>query len=332
MVQLKFIPRGNEDESETEEDASPDSHSHEPEPEEHIDLLDDDVDGEDAETVMVLDGSRRSILVERALGHLGEHLGHGINTVLHLHVGNAENIPSIRGELSTKEGVHEVHLANNVDEVEDLTEDKLVNVDVMGSDGPGDPVDDDRAAILSSVFFDHGSVEVLDEHADLSSLPRLPDEVRDVAHDGLCEQNEADPLVPGVPDLITVIVGGNVAGIVVRSSTRTNARVGEILALGTSELFWQSECSMDPAVCIEHIGRDCLSDAGDGISKELSSSGEETTGSKNHKSHLVMKAKCCVVNQTSFGSDPLRDRSEKTQHGQKQSIKEKAKRCCLFVR
>ena len=41
-----------------------------PEPEEDVDLLVDDVLGEDAEAVLVLDGSGRAELAERALGHL----------------------------------------------------------------------------------------------------------------------------------------------------------------------------------------------------------------------------------------------------------------------
>ena len=48
-----------------------DGQEDEPEPEEDVDLLVDDVEREDAETVELLDGSRGSELVEGAFGHLG---------------------------------------------------------------------------------------------------------------------------------------------------------------------------------------------------------------------------------------------------------------------
>ena len=50
----------------------------EPEPEKDVDLLVDDVEGEDAEAVVLLHGAGGAELVERALGHLGEHPGGGV--------------------------------------------------------------------------------------------------------------------------------------------------------------------------------------------------------------------------------------------------------------
>ena len=55
-----------------EVDGGPNGESDEPEPQEDVDLLVDDVDGENAEAVEVLDGSRRTKPLEGALGHLGE--------------------------------------------------------------------------------------------------------------------------------------------------------------------------------------------------------------------------------------------------------------------
>ena len=46
----KDIPRHNGDDSEAEEDAGPSDENHEPEPEEDIDLLVDDVQGQNTET------------------------------------------------------------------------------------------------------------------------------------------------------------------------------------------------------------------------------------------------------------------------------------------
>jgi hypothetical protein len=58
-------------------DGGPDGESDEPEPEEDVDLLVDDVHGEDAETVLVLNRSRGTVVVERALGHLEERRKEG---------------------------------------------------------------------------------------------------------------------------------------------------------------------------------------------------------------------------------------------------------------
>ena len=55
---------------------------HEPEPEEDVDLLVDDVQRQDAETIVFGDGARGSVLVEGALGHLGEDHVHGVRPIL----------------------------------------------------------------------------------------------------------------------------------------------------------------------------------------------------------------------------------------------------------
>ena len=68
-------------------DASPDGEADEPEPEEDVDLLVDDVDRQDAQPVVVHDRSRRPVLVEGALGHLGEDLGHRVHPLLHVLAG-----------------------------------------------------------------------------------------------------------------------------------------------------------------------------------------------------------------------------------------------------
>ena len=59
-------------------DTSDDGQDDEPEPEEDVDLLVDDVEREDAETVKLLHRPGRTKLVECALGHL-EHVNFYIN-------------------------------------------------------------------------------------------------------------------------------------------------------------------------------------------------------------------------------------------------------------
>ena len=61
---------GEADHPEDHVDAGPDGHGDEPEPQEDVDLLVDDVQGKHAQAVLLLNSSRRTILVESALGHL----------------------------------------------------------------------------------------------------------------------------------------------------------------------------------------------------------------------------------------------------------------------
>ena len=60
-------------------DGGEDGEEGEPDPEEDVDLLVDDVDGEDALRVVALDGARGAVLAERALGHAREHPRHRVD-------------------------------------------------------------------------------------------------------------------------------------------------------------------------------------------------------------------------------------------------------------
>ena len=78
-----------------------DGEGDEPEPEEDVDLLVEDVHAEDAEGVEPLDGSGPAILVEDALGHLGKDPRHRIDTVLRLHVHEAQHLKFTHGKHET---------------------------------------------------------------------------------------------------------------------------------------------------------------------------------------------------------------------------------------
>ena len=80
----------------------------EPEPEKDEDLLVDDVEGEDAEAVVPGDGAGGPVLVEGALGHLGEHHVHGVGPVLRALGGHCQHVPAVRRELIAKETVRKV--------------------------------------------------------------------------------------------------------------------------------------------------------------------------------------------------------------------------------
>ena len=79
-------------------------------PDEDVNLFVDDVEGENAETVFLLNCSGGTILVEGTLGYLGKYLGHGIGSVFRLHLGVGQNVPTVAQELPTEEEISEINL------------------------------------------------------------------------------------------------------------------------------------------------------------------------------------------------------------------------------
>ena len=93
-----------------EVDGGPDGEGDVPEPEEDVDLLVDDVHGQDAEAVLVLHRAGGTVLVEGALGHLREDAVHGVHAVLERLLAHAEHVGAVAGELTAEEHVHQVDL------------------------------------------------------------------------------------------------------------------------------------------------------------------------------------------------------------------------------
>ena len=84
-------------------------------------------------TVVIDNSSRGAVSVECALGQLREYLGHGVHPLIRLHVGNCQEFGAVCTEVSVEELVHEVHLTDDVDQVEELAEDELVGVGIVSS-------------------------------------------------------------------------------------------------------------------------------------------------------------------------------------------------------
>lgn len=101
---------GDGHEADQEVDAGPDDDGQEPKPQEDVDLLVDDVVGQDAETVLVLHRSGRTVHVERTLGHLGENLGQRIHPLLKGKLADGQDVSAVTGELAAEEHVHEINL------------------------------------------------------------------------------------------------------------------------------------------------------------------------------------------------------------------------------
>jgi len=104
-----------------------------PEPEEHVDFLIDDVHGQDTEGIMGLQGSRRTKFLEGALGHSWEYSSHGVNPVFGILLHHASNLDAIGTELPSKEDIHEVDVAKDVEEVDGLGDEHLERPDVVAA-------------------------------------------------------------------------------------------------------------------------------------------------------------------------------------------------------
>ena len=100
----------------------------EPEPEKDEDLLVDDVEGKDAEAVVLGHGARGTVHVEGALGHLREHRVHWVGSDLRVHRSHLDNLCPVGGELVAEEPVGEVDLADHVDQGQQLAEEEVEGV------------------------------------------------------------------------------------------------------------------------------------------------------------------------------------------------------------
>ena len=85
----------------------------EPEPEEDVDLLIDDIDGQDAEGIVALNVSRRAKLVEGAFGHAREYVDDRVHPVFFVAEGEGDDLDAKCEEGPVEETVHEEQLAWN---------------------------------------------------------------------------------------------------------------------------------------------------------------------------------------------------------------------------
>ena len=109
-------------------ETSGDEQNDEPEPHEDVDLLVEDVDGEDAEAVVDLDRTGASVLVEHALGHFGEDQVHRVAPVFRVHLRDGRHHGAVLGEHAAQEPVHQVQLEAQVDQRQKLAHGVLQEV------------------------------------------------------------------------------------------------------------------------------------------------------------------------------------------------------------
>ena len=79
-------------------------------PDENVDFFVDDVERENAESVLLFNRSGGTVLEEGALRHLREDLGHRVRPVFRLHFRVSQNVAAVGQKLAAEEKVGEVDL------------------------------------------------------------------------------------------------------------------------------------------------------------------------------------------------------------------------------
>ena len=89
--------------------------------------------------------------------------------------------------MSVEENIHEIHLSNNIDKVEELAEDELANIDIVGSDIPEDVIDDHMPLVLGGLSSSIQSlcIQILEQKPQFPPLPALPQKMGKVAEKSL---------------------------------------------------------------------------------------------------------------------------------------------------
>jgi len=248
-------------------DACDDGKNDEPEPESDIDLLIDDVEGEDAHGIVLLNCTWRSVFVEGAFGYSGKYHHHGISSIVILFIDEVENVSTISHEDTAEEEIDEVHLPDDIDEVENVANEVLDGVHVVHAFSFIKILHQFVAAISEWIIGDVDAFrpETVGDFVEFLVLECFPKVVRDVEHDALEEEDERDPLVVGVEYVVALLV----------NVLRPHAGVGVVLSLHTVLGRWDAESGHNPAVGVEDIAGDGVVDAGDGGADEIIGGDEE---------------------------------------------------------
>jgi len=114
-----------------EYDARDDGKANEPEPQEYVNLFVDDVKRQNAKGIVSLYVSGRTVAMEGTLCHAGENFDHRINAVLLVQLTVLKDFQTVGREGPAKKRVHKVHLYDDVQKVEYLTDDKIVKVCIV---------------------------------------------------------------------------------------------------------------------------------------------------------------------------------------------------------
>lgn len=118
--------------------------------------------------------------------------------------GKVDDIPAILGELSSEKSIHENHLNDDVDKIENFRRAIEIKVTIMLS-VVHFQVSGNLINLLQFAVIENGSVEVLHKLLHTATFKGLPHVARHVEEKGLEEEDKTNPLVVGMVD--TLLVG-----------------------------------------------------------------------------------------------------------------------------
>lgn len=131
---------------------------------------------------------------------------------------------------------------HNVDEVESLAEEVTGGVAVVQMQGLDDVLDQSVGLGLPLLLaIDHGASHTLGYHPDLALLPLFPHPMRHIKEHALEEQHERHPLIVRVVSFLAIVA--------------TESRVGHVGAHRFRVVLRQRERVRDPAIRVDHVGR-----------------------------------------------------------------------------
>lgn len=241
--------------------------------------------------------------MERALGHLREHPGHGIDTVLGFHLRELNDIGAVRGELAVQEEVYEEDLADHINKVEYFAEEEAIRVEVLRMQIRGEVFDQQFTPVALTVLADHRTIEVQHQHLDPAAFPRFPQVARNVEKDRLEEEGEADPLI------VLVILD-----FVLALDVRGNPRLYQVLTNDPGSIR-DREGRVDPAVGVHYVQRYIVDDAVDRVADVLPGRHQQREDDQSDHGGLVVQPEHIVIDAHGVELQQPLHRTEHVEHG-----------------
>ena len=167
----------------------------EPKPQEDIDLLIDNVNRKYAHGIVSLQVSWRSVSMKGTFGQSREDSNHGIVSNWPIPFCEQKDLPSVVWKLASQKSIHDVHLKNDIEEVQKFRQ-RVYDERNQVSSSISCKIFDKKLLICRLVLFIHDwVVESKDEVSNLPSFKRLPKISGDIEQQGLEKEDETNPLV-----------------------------------------------------------------------------------------------------------------------------------------
>lgn len=160
---------------------------------------------------------------------------HGVKANRPVPLGKVDDIPTVSGEFATEKSVHDHHLNDDIEQVEDLRHEVKVKVTIVLV-GVRLEVVGHHGEVLLLALINDGRVEVLDELRHTTAFKGLPEVAGHVEEECLEEEHKANPLVVGVPHF----------GLIGRRLV--DSRVGHLFANSLLPRILNAEGRVDPTV------------------------------------------------------------------------------------